>query len=313
MCPGFDHDAAVQHNDSVGEMQGRLPVGDQQRRSTGHDSAQRAVDSSLDARVNRAGGVVEDEDPWVVEDRARQGDPLTLTAGEGQPTLPDGSVIPARELLDKLVRLSCTGGRLDLFVGRVRPSVRDVRANGVREEEAVLEDDANLASERVQRDRAHIETVHEDRSLRWVVETRDEHRQGRLAATARADDGDALARRDVELDPVEHRVTVVVREVHVREADVTPKLRKFDRIRCVADGRGQVEELKDALKSGTSLLADGQDTGKLTGRRHQLGGVRRERQEGAERDVVMEGQPAAEGQDGHLGEQRDRLEKWLIA
>ena len=75
---------------------------------------------------------------------------------------------------------------------------------------------------------------------------------------------------------------------------------------------GQVEELEDALHAGPGLLADGEDAGELAGRRHQLGDVGREGEERAEGDLVVEGQPAAQREDRHLREQRDRLEERLI-
>ena len=74
----FDDDAAGQHHDPVGEVQRRLPVRDEQRRATGHHRPQRVVHSGLDPRVDGAGGVVEDEDARVVEDRPRERDALTL-------------------------------------------------------------------------------------------------------------------------------------------------------------------------------------------------------------------------------------------
>ena len=220
---------------------------------------------------------------------------------------------PRGSSVDELVRLGGAGGRLDLLVGRVGPSVGDVRAHRVGEQEAVLEDDTHLAAQRSQRDVAHVVPVDEDRSLGRVVEARDEHRQGRLAAPARADDGHALTRGDVQIDSAEHRVSVAVAEVDVRERDVTGELGEVDRVGCVGDGRRQVEELEDALEPCPSLLADGQDAGELARRRHQLGDVGRERQEGAEGDLVLEREPAAEREDRHLREQGDRLEERLVS
>ena len=53
--------------------------------------------------------------------------------------------------------------------------------------------------------------------------------------------------------------------------------------------------------------------GELAGGGDELGDVRRERQEGAERDVALHHQPAAEREHGDLGERRDRLEQRLVA
>ena len=106
----------------------------------------------------------------------------------------------------------------------------------------------------------------------------------------------------MQVNPLEHRVTVPVAEMHIREADVTAELGELDRIGCVGNGRGQVEELEDALQACPSLLADRQDPGELSGRRQELGDVSRERKEGAERDVVMEREPSAKSEDRNLRE-----------
>ena len=57
------HDAAVlEQQHPLGEPDGGETVGDDQRRPTAHQRLERVVDLLLDVDVDRAGGVVEDED-----------------------------------------------------------------------------------------------------------------------------------------------------------------------------------------------------------------------------------------------------------
>ena len=266
----------------------------------------------LDPRVDRARGVIEDEDARVVEDGSSKRYSLALTSRQRQTALTDRGVVPARQLRDEVVCLGGAGGGLDLRIGRVGPSVGDVRSHRVGEQEAVLEDDTHLTAQRSQRDVAQVMPVDEDRSAGRVVEARDEHRQRRLAAPAGANEGDAFTRGDVQIDPVEHRISVGIPEVDVRERDLAGELGEVDRVGWVGNGSRQVQELEDALEPCPSLLADGQDARQLARRRHELGHVRRERQEGTEGDLVLERQPPAEGEDRHLSEQGDRLEEWLV-
>ena len=191
----LDHPPVVQDHDAVGQMQRGLPVGDQQRGPVGHDAAQAVVDGLFDLGVDGAGGVVEDEDARIGHDGPGQGDPLALPARERQPALADDGVVAAGELEDELVGLGHPGRRLDLLVGGVGSSVGDVGPHRVGEEEALLEHDADLAAQRVQRDVAHVVPVDEDGAAVGVVEARDQHGDGRLAAPARTDDGHPLARR----------------------------------------------------------------------------------------------------------------------
>ena len=101
------------------------------------------MDLLLDARVDRRRRVVEQEDAWVGEQRARERDPLPLPTGEREPLLADHGVVAVREPQDELVRFGRARGGFDLRGGRVGPGERDVGADRVGEEERVLEHDAD--------------------------------------------------------------------------------------------------------------------------------------------------------------------------
>ena len=77
-------------------------------------------------------------------------DPLALPVREGHATLADHRVVPLRQGRDERVSVGEAGGRLDgLGRGRGRPSRRpvgDVVPDRRREEEAVLENDADLGA-----------------------------------------------------------------------------------------------------------------------------------------------------------------------
>ncbi len=88
---------------------------------------------------------------------------------------------------------------------------------------------------------------------------------------------------------------------------------QLDRVGRVGDRRRQVEQLEDPLDPGPRLLADREQPGELAGRRDELPDVGGEGEEGAEADLAAQGQPAAEGEDRHLAERRDRLQQRLVA
>ena len=68
-------------------------------------SASAQLDLALGGRVDRRGGVVEDQDARVGEDRAGDREALALAAGDGQAALADARVVAVREPLDEVVRL----------------------------------------------------------------------------------------------------------------------------------------------------------------------------------------------------------------
>jgi hypothetical protein len=65
--------------------------------------------------------------------------------------------------------------------------------------------------------------------------------------------------------------------------------------------------LEDALHPGPGLLGNGEYTGELPGRRDELGDIGGEREERAQRDLVVQRHPTTEGQDGDLTDRGNRL------
>ena len=75
------HDAAgVDDDDAIREVQSGATVSDQQRRAVVHDRTQCRVDGLLHRGVDRAGGVVEQEDLRIAQQCPGKGDPLALSA-----------------------------------------------------------------------------------------------------------------------------------------------------------------------------------------------------------------------------------------
>ena len=77
----------------------------------GGGDAQRALDRGLGLVVDGAGGLVEDEHGGVAQQRAGQGEPLALAAGEGDAALADPGVEAVGQRLDEVERGGRLGGR----------------------------------------------------------------------------------------------------------------------------------------------------------------------------------------------------------
>ena len=100
----------------------------------------------LDLHVDGAGGVVEDQDRRVDEQRARDRDALALAARQRVAALADDRVVAVRQLEDELLGAGRARRRADLLERRVGTAVGDVVADRDREQERLVEDDADLAS-----------------------------------------------------------------------------------------------------------------------------------------------------------------------
>ena len=119
------HDPAlVQHDDLVGVAHGGEAVGDHQHGALAHQPVDRLLHQPLGFGVERAGGLVEDEDRRVAQQRAGDGDPLPLTAGEPGAPLAEHGVEALGELADEPGRVGGLGRRLDPLPRGARASRR---------------------------------------------------------------------------------------------------------------------------------------------------------------------------------------------
>ena len=107
----------------------------------------------------------------------------------------------------------------DLLPGGVEPAVADVLLDRPREEQRLLEDDADLLPQRLELEVAEVDAVDHDAARSRIVEADEQAHQGALAGAGGADDGDPLAGARLEGDVVERVVAARVGEVDVPDGD----------------------------------------------------------------------------------------------
>ena len=105
--------------------------------------------------------------------------------------------------LDELDRADRAPRPPDLLLVGVGAAEGDVVADRAREQEALLGHDPELAPQAVGLELAQVVAVDQQPAALRVVEARDQLRQRRLAGAGLADQGDRLAGRDVQVDPLE--------------------------------------------------------------------------------------------------------------
>src|SRR5205807_9156036 len=118
--------------------------------------------------------------------------------------LTDLGRVPPGQIDDEVVRAREARRTLDPLHGRIRFGERDVRSDGIAEEERVLEHQADGMAQLVERQLAYVAAVDGDPAGVDVVEARNQPSDGGLAAAGRSDQGDGLTRLDDEVQAVEH-------------------------------------------------------------------------------------------------------------
>src|SRR5712664_2746482 len=219
MSSALHYTAVTEHQDLVGVHHGREPVRDHEGGAAYGDALELRLDGFFGARIERRGGLVEDQDARVFQQRAGYGHALLFPAGELQSALPDHGCIFFRQAFDQIVNVGGARGFHHFRVARFRPAIADVVEDGVVEQHRVLRHDVDR---RAQARLLHVlygNIVDKDFSARNVIKTVKQPRQGRLARARMPDDRDAVASRDAEADVEEDGSFLFVGEIHVPEFD----------------------------------------------------------------------------------------------
>ena len=307
MSAARDDAALLQHDDVVGERDRRETVGDDERRAALHDLAQGGLDLALGGGVDRRGGVVEDQDARVGEERAGDRDPLALAAAEGQAALAHAGVVAVRELGDELRGLRARGGQLDLLARRVRARVGDVARDRVREQER---SSSTIAIAR------RSETTSTSRTSAPSTSTEPErgsYRRGSSCTSVVLPDPVAPTSATVEPASTTRSTCLQrVRAVAVAERDVAqldvPAARR-QRRRAAHDARLAIEDLEQPGAGGRRALRHAERDAEHPHRPDQHQQVRVERGEVAEGQRAVDDLAPADQQDHRQPEVRQEREE----
>ncbi len=196
------YDAAVEHDHAVGQDDGLVDVvGHQQHGGLVHlaELAQQRVHPDPGQRVEGTEGLVGEQQLGVADQRAGQRGALLLTAGQlvRPRLLPAGEADLGERLLAPLAGVAGAQAQDDV--------VEDPLP---RQQPRVLEDDRHLLG--------HLDAT---RAGHAAVEAREGAQQRALAGAAAAQQGDELARRDLEVEAVEHATGLVEAAVQVGDPD----------------------------------------------------------------------------------------------
>ena len=159
-----------------------------------HQARHRALDEHLGAGVDRARGLVEDEDRRIGQERAGDRQQLLLARRQVGGVVVDDRVVAVGQRAHEVVDVGGLGGGHDLLLGRVLAAVRDVLADRAVEQPRVLEDHPEGAPQVVAGHVARVDAVDRDPPGVDLVEAHQQVDERRLAGAGRADDGDRVAR-----------------------------------------------------------------------------------------------------------------------
>src|SRR6202034_246322 len=95
--------AVIHDDDPIGLQHRGEPMRDDERRASLHEPLERLLHQQLRFRVERARGLVEEEDGRILENCAGESDALALAARQPRAALAEERVVTLRELAQEYV------------------------------------------------------------------------------------------------------------------------------------------------------------------------------------------------------------------
>ena len=132
-----------------------------------HQPLQRHLDQPLGLGVHAGGGVVQDQDARVLEQRAGDGDALLLPAGEGDAALAHAACRSRRAsaMMNSCAWAAWAAATISSSLAS-GPAKGDVLADRGGKEGRLLQDDADLVAQRAERHAADVVAVDRDPARR---------------------------------------------------------------------------------------------------------------------------------------------------
>mmetsp|Transcript_13766 Transcript_13766/g.33854 ORF Transcript_13766/g.33854 Transcript_13766/m.33854 type:complete len:306 (-) Transcript_13766:3780-4697(-) len=222
MVPLLEDHAPEHHADGVRVADGGQAVRDGQRGAPRSHHVQCGLHCALAARVQRRGGLIQQQHLGVLDDRARDGDALLLAAAELDAALPHARVHPLRQLGDEVGRVGRARRRLHLLQAGTRRAVRDVVRDGARKQQRLLRHQPHLLPHPLEVVTGQRAAIQQDVARLRVVEALQQRHHGGLAAAALAHQRARLARLDVQAEVAvdDHGGARGVRKAHAPELDL---------------------------------------------------------------------------------------------
>jgi hypothetical protein len=150
-------------------------------------SGSAALHDRLAEVVERAGRLVQQQNGRRGDERTRDHDALSLTAGKCRAALGDEGLVAHGHVFDVVVDGSALSGVDDFAERYAIGAERDILANAAGHQERLLQDDSHAPPERLQIEAGDVSTIEEDAPHGRQVQAQEQTAQRRFAGTGGSD------------------------------------------------------------------------------------------------------------------------------
>ncbi|CAK8736737.1 hypothetical protein SODG_000450 [Sodalis praecaptivus] len=181
MIAAFDDPSLLHHQNFIGFFDGGQAMGDDQGGPILLQRIQRFLDCPLGFGIQRRGGLVEDKYRAIAQQRAGDGDTLTLAAGEQDAVFADNRIQAHVHFFDEIHGVSHAGSVLYLLAGvGCLAGISDIVGDSIVKQMHVLGNQRHLITQRGELIGAQIGTVEQDLALLDIVKPRQQIGDGRF-------------------------------------------------------------------------------------------------------------------------------------
>ena len=305
------HDVAMVHDQNhVRIADGGQTVRDHERRTVHGQRVHGLLNQLFRTRIDRRGGLVENQNRRILNHGSRNGEQLLLTLRK-RGLVVKHCVIAIRQRHDVVVQphgLACV---LDLLVGDVRLRIRDVFTHCSMEHPRILQYHGELVMHVPAWHGLRIHTINRNRTARNLIETHQQIHHRGLAGTGRTNNRNLLTGLHRSGEIVDDRLARIVTELHMTELNVTAhRFAVHAEQRLLVGFVGHLrlfKEAEHALGSGRATLQVLECLRELGKRLGEQSNVHHERNDHTKLDLAIHRKHSANHAHNHVAEIADEI------
>ncbi|MNG09811.1 hypothetical protein D3C84_932460 [compost metagenome] len=170
MAADRDQAPLIDHCDAIGMLHRGQAMGDDQRGAPTHQGRQCLLDQVLALGIEGTGGLVQQQDRCIHQQRPGNGQTLALTTRQPQPCITQVGLIALRQLQDEFMGMGTARRGLYLGIGRLGTSVADVLLDRSEEQCRVLRYQRKVAAQVLRIETIQRLTIKKDLPLLGIIE-----------------------------------------------------------------------------------------------------------------------------------------------
>ena len=309
MGAGFFYFPVVDEDYPVGVLYGGQSVGDEYGRPALRQSVKSALYPGLRHCVQRRRRFVKYQHRRIFQEDPRYGNSLLLASRQQHAAFAHIGAESLRHVHYVIIDLGFFRSFDHLGIGGVRSAVSYIFHDGVREKIDILLHYADIPAQGMLRHLPDIVSVQAHYPAVRVVESRDQLAQSAFAPSRRPHDGNSLAGADMQIDPPQHAVLIIVRKVYSFHIDAALNTLQHHRMLGLPDLRPAAHQVDETVQTGEPVHEHFREIRQFPDRVDECPYIKVERYQIHIVHPVAHDEPAAHRHDHHRHDAHEVLQR----